>query len=292
MNGLRIVLAGAFPYPSFQGSQVYTRGAALALRDRGHEVTLVTYGFGSGTVDPGMAHIGVPVPHSYRRLRSGPDLTKPFLDLRLAHALSRVRADVLFAQNLEALGAAVLAQTRTGVPVVYGCHTLFGEELPTYFDSFPRAWGRVGALVDRTLPFRSQAIVTLSVRAAEHFRSAGHPRVRCVPPGFHPSEFPPVLHARAPGLRTMVYAGNPDRYQDLDVLIAAARLLPEVRLLLVSEADWSGQDIGPATLVRTGTWSETREVLARADVAVVPRAVCAGFPLKLLNYLADRKSVV
>jgi hypothetical protein len=38
--------------------------------------------------------------------------------------------------------------------------------------------------------------------------------------------------------------------------------------------------------VRTSRWAEAREHIAGADVSAVPRSVCAGFPMKLLNTLA------
>jgi hypothetical protein len=86
----------------------------------------------------------------------------------------------------------------------------------------------------------------------------------------------------------VVYAGNPDRYQDLDVLFAAMHLLPEARLLLVSAADmgeWEAQ-LPPGTLrVQTSDFAVVRAHLAAADIGAIPRVQCSGFPIKLLNQL-------
>jgi len=41
---MRLLLVGAFPYPHFQGSQVYFQEQAIALRAAGADVSLLTYG--------------------------------------------------------------------------------------------------------------------------------------------------------------------------------------------------------------------------------------------------------
>lgn len=88
---MRLLLVGAFPFPHEQGSQVYFREQALALRAAGADVHLLTYG-------PGRAELAIPqttlpawaVPRSRR---SGPNLGKPLADLALTAALRRLLAD-------------------------------------------------------------------------------------------------------------------------------------------------------------------------------------------------------
>jgi glycosyltransferase involved in cell wall biosynthesis len=86
----------------------------------------------------------------------------------------------------------------------------------------------------------------------------------------------------------VVYAGNPDRYQDLDVLIEAMRLIPEAGLLMVSAApmdNWENCGLARIRCVQTSDFNEVKALIAAAEVAALPRTVCSGFPIKLLNYL-------
>lgn len=283
---MRVLELAACPYPLHQGSQVYLRGTALALARAGHDVSILAYGHGEGEADREVRLLRGPALPGYRRTRAGPDPVKPLLDLALAAQASTVSCDVVHAHNYEALAAALLARARTGIPVVYAAHTLLEEELPTYVSRGRRLAGAAGGLIDATLPRQADAAIALSRRGAERLRALGCRRVWHIPPGIHPEDVEGVEPLRIDERPTLVYAGNPDRYQDLHVLFAAMHLLPDVRLLLVSGASWEGWDVGAATVVHARSWAEVRRWIAGADVAAQPRAVCAGFPLKLLNYLA------
>jgi glycosyltransferase involved in cell wall biosynthesis len=288
---MRIAMAAACPFPSPQGSQVYIRGMARALARQGHDVVLACYAHGDGPADPELRYVRTPAVPGYTRLRSGPDPVKPLLDLALARVLRRVGADLVHAHNHEALAAALLAHT--GAPVLYNNHTLLGEELPTYVRRGRRVAGLLGEAVDRWLPARADGTVAISRRAERELSARGCRPLWHVPPGVDPDDFAGATPRRLGDGPWVVYAGNPDRYQDLDVLFAAMRRLPGVRLLLVSGTGWDGWDVGDATVVRATTWAETRDLLAGADVAALPRSLCGGYPIKLLNYLAlDLPTVV
>ncbi|MFT4978187.1 MAG: glycosyltransferase involved in cell wall biosynthesis [Myxococcota bacterium] len=288
---LHILQVAAMPFPTPQGSQVYVRGMARALARRGHKVTVVCYAHGQGEPDPEYAVVRAPSIPGYRRLRSGPDLVKPLLDAALAARLSQLDADIVHAHNYEAPLVAAIAGLRRRLPVVYSAHTLLQEELPTYFSARPaqRAAGGLGWLLDRTVPRLSAHAIAISERNADFLRSIGCRRVSHVPPGVEASDLvmPSDCH-RLSGGPWVVYAGNPDRYQDLDVLIAAMRQLPEAGLLLVSASrldHLAGAGLRRLRCVQTSDFSEVRRWLASADVAALPRSVCSGYPIKLLNYL-------
>jgi len=281
---MRVLEVGALPFPSPQGSQVHLRGTARALARRGHAVTVVCYGHG----DPAPRGEGytirrLPRVPGYRRMRSGPDLVKPFLDLGLAGLLTRIDADVVHAHNLEALGAALLARVHTGRPVVYDAHTLFEEELPTYLPRGRRPARWLGRLADRALPARADAIATLSARALRGWAGLGIP-CALAPPGIDPADLAGVRPRRSGSGPVVVYAGNPDGYQDLPVLYAALRRLPEVRLRIVTAARWGPVPPG-VEVVHAPRWEDARAWIAGADAAAVPRTRCAGYPMKLLACL-------
>lgn len=305
---LHVLQAVASPYPTRQGSQIYVRGMARSLVRRGLRVTVVCYGHGDGTEhlvdDLGVQVIRTPALPGYRNLRSGPDRVKPFLDLALAVRLLGLarHGDVVHAHNYEAPLAAFPARTLLRVPLIYSAHNTMEEELPVYF-ARPAArtaatW--LGRVLDRQVPWRADAALALSEAGVAALRRLGCPRVHHLPPGVDLEELAGARPERArrdlalAGRPWVVYAGNPDPYQDLDVLVAAMGRLPEVGLLVVSAAPLEDLEracdragVGPRRrrLVVTPRWEDARDCIAAADLAGLPRTVCSGFPIKVLNYL-------
>jgi 1,2-diacylglycerol 3-alpha-glucosyltransferase len=287
---LRVVQAAAFPFPSPQGSQVFVRGMARALAARSHSVTVVCYGHGEGEVDPEYRVVRTPKIPGYNNLRAGPDLVKPFLDVALAQRIASIDADVVHAHNYEAAIAASVAKKFTGIPVVYNAHNTMGEELPSYFRGVQQraVAGRFGRWLDRTVPKMADHAVVLNPSAVSTLQGLGCDAVSCVPPGVDCGELDDVVPAVLSDGPWVVYAGNPDRYQDLDVLIEAMRLIPEAGLLMVSAApmdNWENCGLARIRCVQTSDFNEVKALIAAAEVAALPRTVCSGFPIKLLNYL-------
>lgn len=290
---LRLAQVGAFPFPSPQGSQVFVHGMAKALLARGHAVEVHCYGYGFGEAAPGLELRRCATPVGYRRLRAGPDLMKPALNISLAAGVWRAARDgldLLHAHNYEAPLACLPARARFGLPLIYCAHNRMGDELETYFSGRgAQAAARLsGAALDHTVPRLADHAMAIHPRSVAGLRALGCRSVSCVEPGVDPAELPPTAPALLPPGPWVVYAGNPDRYQDLPVLFAAMRRVPEARLLLVSASDmreWTAL-LPPRTLViQTSDFAVVRAHLAAAELAVLPRAVCAGYPIKLLNYL-------
>jgi hypothetical protein len=288
---LKVLQVGAFPFPSPQGSQVLLGGTARALASLGHEVRVACYHHGVGD-DRGLTVHRAPCVPGYTRTRSGPDLVKPGLDLLLAQTVRRVVeahvVDVVHAHNHEALLACALglAGLSRRPALVYGEHTLLAEELATYFSVGARAWSLLGRGLDATLPLSADGAVALSTRGAVGLGARLRGPVEVIPPGIDPADFEGVQPRRAGPEKWLVFAGTPDRFQDAEVLVPAIRGLRGWRLLLVG-AGWEPiAALNPDVVHVAGGWFEVRDWIAGADVAALPRRVCAGFPLKLLNYAA------
>lgn len=285
---LRVLQVGAFPFPSPQGSQVLLSGTARALAAAGHAVRIVCYGHGIGEPPPGVVIHRAPRLPGYARTRSGPDAVKPALDVLLAATVRGVvqahGADVVHAHNHEALlaSAAALAGLPRRPALIYGEHTLMAEELPTYFARGRRPLAVVGRALDAGLARVADGAVALSARGAEGLRRRVRGPVEVIPPGLDAGDVAGVEPRRAGPGRWLVYAGTPDSFQDTDVLRPALDALPGWGLLLAGRG-W-GASIDPRVVCVDAPWSELRGWIAGADVAVLPRRVCAGFPLKLLNY--------
>ena len=164
-----------------------------------------------------------------------------------------------------------------------------GEELHTYFEGRRvRRWAkRIGRGLDRTVPRLADHALAISEPGVESLRALGCAEVSYVPPGVDPDELPETRPAPLPPGPWVVYAGNPDRYQDLDVLIEAMRDVPQAGLLMVSAApldDWA--DCGLLRLSWCRRIHLTRcGPTSRRAACRLPRTVCSGYPIKLLNYL-------
>lgn len=282
---MRVVLVGPFPWPSHQGSQAYVAGQAKALARAGHDVRLVVYA-GEGGELPGVELVrGRRVPFG-RFEAGGLHVSRPLHDLALASALRRTLrdrpADVIHAHNVE--GPLIAALARTGLPVVYHLHTEMADELATHLPVGLRWAGRpAGRTLDRLAMAASHAGAALSPRGREVLASAGLP-VRDVVPWLDPSELvarPDARERHGPG-PWVVYTGNLDPYQDVDLLVDAMRHVP-ARLLIVTGSD----DPLPSHVhvVRSRHFQDALDALSVADVAVIPRRTCAGFPIKLLNHV-------
>ncbi|MEZ4322722.1 MAG: glycosyltransferase [Myxococcota bacterium] len=283
---MRVLFVGPFPWPSHQGSQAYLAGQAAALARRGHDVHVVVYGSGTGGAPAGVTlHRSRAIPGG-DFAEGGLHWSRPLHDLALARSVRRLaatlRPDLIHAHNVEGPLAARLA--RTGLPVVYDLHTSMAEELADHLPVRLAPMGpSVGRWVDRLALAASSAGCAISPRARDVLTGAGLP-CELVGPGVDPGDLVarPGAAARFGGAPWVVYTGNLDRYQDLDLLYAAVRG-SALRLRIVTgsgEAVPDGVDV-----VRSTDFRDAIDALAHAAVAVIPRRRCAGFPIKLLNQL-------
>lgn len=314
MRPLNILQLAALPFPSHQGSQVYIRGMASGLAAAGHRVWLATYGHGEGTPAEGVHRVAVPTPPGRRSLRSGPTPGKPVLDAllaaRVARLLRRHPIDLIHAHHVEApvVARVAMALARRRVPLLYNLHTALGEELPVYLPSAMQALaGRLGDAVDRGLADHVDGAVALSETAAARLTSWGYDPVLRVPPGIDPDE---VKGGDAEAARRrwslgegpwVLYTGNTDPYQDLPDLFEAVARMSTGGLLVVTGSPLAplrelaarvGLPAERLRLVSSQDFADTRDALAAATVGALPRTVCAGFPIKLLNLLAAGLPVV
>lgn len=293
---MRLLHVYAGPFPSHQGTQVYLRGVLTALAARGHEVVLRCWHAGQGEDPPGV---------EVRRLRpisggdvltSGPHPTRaPHAALMLAALRRDLREpwDVVHAHHLE---ATLLAAGLGARPLLHHAHTSLAEELPTYRGG--TLAGFVGAVLDRSLAASCHAAIALSERGADTLRAHGVEQVLAVPPGVDVAELSGDQGSfrRQHGLGDadwVIYTGNLDAYQDLPVLLDAVQLGGH-RLLVVTGSttdalrrELEARRVPPERfrLVQSTDFADTRDAMAAAAVGVVPRACCAGFPMKVLNLL-------
>ena len=299
---MRILQVGTFPYPSRQGSQVYVKGIIEGLVELGHHVDLLCYGHGVGDLDDPRENVNVhrtPTLFGYSNMRAGPDFVKPILNILMSLKMRNLRPDIIHVHNYEApivtKIAKIIAKHLRGVPMVYSAHTLMGEELETYFqkDCARRMAKVFGYGLDRFIPKMSSHAIVLRKQSIPILQSLGCKLVSEVSPSVDVKEFLPLeeLLKRCPSVlqegKWIVYAGNPDAYQNIEVLMSALECLPDIGLVMVSASDtrdWIRKN-GRVVHIQTNDFEVVQHYIANADLAVIPRMKCTGFPIKLLNYL-------
>ncbi len=292
----RIALIGAFPFPVPQGSQVLVEQQARALAAAGAVPTFLCYGSGQDRRAGALDIVRIPRALSPRRMRAGPSFAKPLADAALVGAYlsahRRRHFDLALAHNAEAALVGLAARPLIRVPVIYVAHTLLGEELASY--AAPR-WtpglNRLGRALDAFLARACDGAIVLCAEAERRLRAHARGPVECIPPGLA-CDPPPsrveveracARHGLAPG-GFAVYAGNLDRYQDLDLLARAARRVPQIPVLVVSHSP-AAAGLDALRQIRAEDAGEARALTHAAGLALLPRRRPGGFPIKLLNYM-------
>jgi len=318
---LRVAMVVASPFPANHGTPAGIREASEAIAARNHQVHVVTYHFGEGS-PPKNVEIHRIVNIGFRRkVVVGPSFEKPILDLFLLAKLIRVvireRLDLIHAHNYEGALVGYLASIVTRRPLVYNAVNTMIDELPTYNFFKPRilaVW--LARLLDYWVPRMADKIISISDDLARFLDARGirPERIQVIPLGVDQTHFTgsngSVIRDRyhLGGAPVVMYTGILDRLQRVDYLLMAMTIVKEkianARLLIVAnvakERDmkdcWTMiRELnlqGYVDIISNRPFEEIPLFLAAADVTVVCRPNCPGFPVKLLNYMAAGKAIV
>lgn len=296
---MRLLHVYAGPFPSHQGTQAAIAQRLAAQAARGHRVTLRCWSGGQGEPPTGVEIRRLKPMPGADRMSSGPHPSRARLALALARAVRRdLREgfDIVHAHHVE---APILARLRGARPLIHHVHTSLAEELPMYGGDAVAMRG-AGWLLDRACARAADGTLALSERGARLARRWGARLALSVPPGIPVIEADPRRAREAFDLsgEEIVYTGNLDAYQELDRLIEAAARF-DLPVLIATGDDPTelvqrGRARGAHRLraLRTRDFADHRDLLAAARLSVVPRARCAGVPVKLLNALAVGTPVV
>jgi len=309
MKAYRIAMVMGCPFPAAQGTQVLVEQMSRALTSRGHDVHIVAYHYGDPDRSTDLTIHRTSRFPGYRRIRSGPDWRKPFLDWSLTRTLLRVvkdyDIDVIHAHNYEAPLAAYAVRRKAGIPVIYHAHNMLGEELPTYFRTpcVKSSMRSLGYALDSYVPPRGDLCLALTsgIRDAIIARGGYQEKTLCIPPAIE--SLPENGHQLFP-VPTAIYQGNLDGYQNLEFLLDAWELVAAAvatsRLIIVTHGDGTRlrncirrKGLSAHMDVKDHlTFSQSLELLLRSKVAVNPRFGWWGFPIKLLNYMMTGRAIV
>lgn len=324
IDPIKVVMVAACPFPANHGTPGAIRELALHLLDQGHEVHIVAYPQCEDIPVEGLHIHRVKVPFFIKPgpIAIGPSFERIVYDMllvpKLVQVIKREKIDVIHAHNYEANIAGAMAKLFTGKPLIYNAVTTMEDELPSY--RFIRPDGlarRIGKALDYIVPRMSDLIMVLSDELRDLLISHGNSpdKVLVVPPGV---ELEWLSSGEGSHVRTqlglnggesmVLYTGALEAFQRVDYLIRAMAVVvkqaPTSRLVIACNVknekaqhlyDQLSKELGISQyviFVDSVQLDELPNYLAAADVTVVPRPSCPGYPIKLLNYMAASKPVV
>lgn len=314
-------MVAACPFPAGRGTPVRIFRLAEALSQQGHDIHVVTYHQMGLEVSTGFKVHRIGQVNWYQCQYPGPTLGKlllldPLLTLKLNSVLKQIPVDIIHAHHYEGLLAALWSAKRYNIPLIYDAHTLLQSELPYYRLAVSKNIARsFGGLLDRYLPPKSDHVVTVTQTIKNNIVAEGllpEQSITVIANGIEPQMFVPDCDdaqqtEAADSVPSVIYTGTMVRYQGLDLLLKAIRLvimeLPRTRLRLVGNtalgcSQWIERKAVAYGIrenidfIITDDLMDVREQLKQAHVAVLPRHDGDGIPQKLMNYMATGKPIV
>ncbi len=308
------------PQPTFEvrGTPINVRQMCKVLIEAGHDVHLATFAAGASGTLPGLTlhRVGLP---GLRTIPIGFSLGKALLDLRLAARVRRLirtgRYDVVHAVE-EAAALVVPLARRLGLITISDVDSDICQQLRAHRSPLARLLAPAAqALLCRAWR-RSDAIITVCDRLTQ--------RVRACAPQTPVVEIPdmpvPECEGRISadqvaalretldlaGRRIVLYTGNLEPYQGIDLLIEAAQRLAERRpdaVVLIVGGDRRRLERLQVRVAAQGLADHVRLIgprpieqmalfMAAADVLVSPRCHGENTPLKIYTYMQSGRPIV
>lgn len=316
---MRILLIAPQPFFAQRGTPMNVRQMIQTLSEAGHDVHLATYPMGEPVQMPGLTiHRALPIP-GLHTVPIGFSWRKIALDVMLAlrvwTLLASRRFDVVHAVEESVFIALPVASMR-GIPVIYDLDSWMSDQLAYSGRLGSPAIQRLLRRMERAALLRSRLAITVSASLSE--------AVRAMAPGLPVAQIEdsPLEEAlRAPdparvaslresfGIgqrRAIVYTGNLESYQGIDLLVPAfarvAGLRDDVVLVLVGGLPSQIADLRARALslgiadrvVLTGQRppEEMPEWMGMGSVLVSPRLHGGNTPLKLFSYMWSAVPIV
>lgn len=323
LKPLRVVMVAACPFPANHGTPAAIRVLAINLAELGHDVHIVTYPQKEeGLSIEGLKTHRVSLPFfKPGTIAIGPSYERLVYDFLMIFKLIKVikqhDIQVIHAHNYEATIASAIAKWVTRKPLIYTGVNSMADELASYDFIKPRKLAQFfGKILDYIVPRAGDIVMTLSDELKDYLHSLGikKKKIIVIPPGVEMDLFDKgdgerirQLHSLQ-GSPVVMYTGAMEAFQRIDYLISAMQKVvescPAAKLLIVGNISnplatdkykQMAKDLGIADhviFIESVSLKDLPDYLAAANVAVVPRPNCPGYPIKLLNYMAAGRAIV
>ncbi len=298
------------PYFADRGCHVRIYEEARALTKLGHEVCIVTYHLGRDM--PGVRVVRTPQVPWYNKLEAGPSWHKPYLDaLLLWKTYSEIRTfrpHLLHAHLHEGTLIGSLLHRIFHLPLLFDYQgSLSGESLNHGFFRESSPLKKIFARLERCIDHRADLIIASSEQGRQELIrdwDVDPGKAATLIDGVDTEQFRPHSQSEArrelgipADVKLVVYLGLFNRYQGVDLLLAAISLIrakdPDIRFLLMGFPDEEYRvkacDMGIADVITfTGRVPYDRApfFLSAGDLAVSPKLALTEANGKLFNYIA------
>ena len=315
----RVLLVAPQPFFALRGTPINVRQMAKALCAAGYDVHLATYSVGEPVdIDgltlhrapavPGVRH--VPIGFSVRKL-----LMDAMLALRVWTLLARHHFDVVHAVE-ESIFFTLPAAALRGVPIIYDMDSSISDQLEYSGVLRSTLVLRTVRSLERSVLRRVALVITVCRSLTDSVREldARVPIAQIEDCPLAEALREPDRHAvdvlrhryGLSGARVVVYTGNLERYQGVDLLLEAFAMVtercPEARLLIVggeaAQVDAARSDAAGCGIADRVIFAGPQppammaELMALGDVLVSPRRSGSNTPLKLFSYMRSAVPIV
>jgi len=317
---MNILMIAPQPFFEPRGTPFSVFGRLRALSQLGHDVDLVTYHVGQNLVIPRVTIFRTPMLSFVRHVPIGPSQIKLLLDvLLLFRALGlmlRKRYDLLHTHEEASFFGVLLAQMFR-IPHVYDMHSSLPQQLTNFQYTRSRSVVRLFEWLESRTINSSDAVITICPALAEQVRKLNGRVPQLMIENVPSAEADPEvvsdeslrrfrLDHSLEGKRVILYAGNFEAYQGIDLLLSSAEQVvaraQDAVFLLVGGKPEQVQhykdlvaERGLSSHFRFAGQRPPQEIagyMRLAEVLVSPRTVGTNTPLKVYEYLQSGTPMV
>ena len=311
---MRVLFLAPQPFFVERGTPIAVKLAVAALCGAGHQVDLVTFHCGSDVRIDNLRHFRIRRPPFVNGVSIGFSIGKVICDLWLAASAYRLmrtgRYDVVHAVE-EAVFVALAARLFKRFQLVYDMDSLMSDQLIEKW-----AWLRplqpIFAWWERFAVKRADLVLPVCRSIADRIAPFAHPRRLHLMPdavleqtedaGFPTEDLRASFNMTGP---FMLYVGNLEAYQGIDLLLEGLKLLPPAErchLVIIGGNDkavahYAGRVLqlglgshvhlaGSRPLALLGSY------LAQADILCSPRLKGVNTPMKVYSYMASGRAIL
>jgi glycosyltransferase involved in cell wall biosynthesis len=315
---MRILMIAPQPFLEPRGTPISVYQRIKGLAELGHTIDLLTYPVGDDVVIPGVTIHRVPRPPFIREIKIGPSRAKLFLDFLLfvqaVKMLVKHRYDVIHSHEEASFFSALLANI-FAVRHLYDMHSCLPRQLQKFDFAAYRPVIYLFELLEKWVINSCDAIITIGPDLEQYVKGIRSDVELAMIENLPVSETTGrdsqavdrlkerlALQGRFP----VVYTGNFERYQGINLLLESTKLViedhPEVIFLMIGgkphqveqwqrEVQKHGleeyvQFLGPVPVTEVNLYQEIAEIL------VSPRVEGTSVPLKIYSYMWSGKPIL